>query len=67
MVTKTGCEVLTRFPAEELVIAGTRYYTSAGPLPATREIQAHLNRPGGVNHLEAVTSGAANEGGKFKS
>src|SRR5262252_2720001 len=35
VVTKTGCEVLTRFPAEELPIAGTRYYTSGGPLPAT--------------------------------
>jgi Xaa-Pro aminopeptidase len=46
VVTKTGCEVITRFPAEELMIAGTRYFTSAGALPATREIQAHLNRPG---------------------
>jgi len=45
VVTKTGCEVITRFPAEELIVAGTRYYTSAGPLPATREIQAHLNTP----------------------
>jgi Xaa-Pro aminopeptidase len=44
VVTKTGCEVLTRFPAEELPIAGTRYYTSGGPLPATRELQSHLNK-----------------------
>jgi Xaa-Pro aminopeptidase len=26
LVTETGCEVLTRFPAEELLVAGTRYY-----------------------------------------
>jgi Xaa-Pro aminopeptidase len=43
IVTATGCEVITRFPAERLIVAGTRYYTSGGPLPATREIQAHLN------------------------
>jgi Xaa-Pro aminopeptidase len=45
VVTKTGCEVLTRFPAENLPIAGTRYFTSAGPLATEREIQSHLNRP----------------------
>ena len=44
VVTKTGCEVMTRFPAENLPIAGTRYYTSAGPLATEREIQSHLNR-----------------------
>jgi Xaa-Pro aminopeptidase len=43
VVTKSGCEVITRFPAEELMVAGTRYYTSAGPLITTREIQSHLN------------------------
>jgi hypothetical protein len=35
---------MTRFPAENLPIAGTRYYTSAGPLATEREIQSHLNR-----------------------
>jgi Xaa-Pro aminopeptidase len=44
VVTKDGCEIMTRFPAEELMIAGKRYYTSAGPLSGTREIEAHLNR-----------------------
>jgi len=44
VVTKNGCEIMTRFPAEELMIAGKRYYTSAGPLSGTREIEAHLNR-----------------------
>ena len=45
VVTKTGAEVITRFPAERLLVAGQRYYTSAGPLPATRETQSNLNAP----------------------
>jgi hypothetical protein len=43
VVTKDGCEIITRFPAEELLVAGNRYYTVGGPLPATREIQSNLN------------------------
>ncbi len=45
VVTKDGCEVITRFPAEELLIAGTRYYTSVGALPGIRETQSNLNAP----------------------
>jgi Xaa-Pro aminopeptidase len=44
VVTKDGCEVITRFPAEELVVAGKRYYTTGGTLNGVREIQSHLNR-----------------------
>jgi Xaa-Pro aminopeptidase len=44
IVTSDGCEVITRFPAEELLVAGTRYHTVGGPLSAVRETQAHLNR-----------------------
>jgi Xaa-Pro aminopeptidase len=43
VVTKDGCEVITRFPAEDLLVAGTHYYTSSGSLPAIRETQSHLN------------------------
>jgi Xaa-Pro dipeptidase len=43
VVTAEGCEVITKFPAEELLIAGQRYFTASGPLPATREAQSHLN------------------------
>jgi Xaa-Pro aminopeptidase len=43
VVTKDGCEVITRFPAEELLVAGVRYYTVGGPLPTTRDKQSHLN------------------------
>jgi Xaa-Pro aminopeptidase len=43
VVTKDGCEVITRFPAEQLLVAGVRYYTATGPLPTTRETQSNLN------------------------
>jgi Xaa-Pro aminopeptidase len=37
VVTPTGHEVITRFPAEELLVAGAHYFTVKGPLPTTRE------------------------------
>src|ERR1700758_2966824 len=37
VVTPTGHEVITRFPAEELLVAGRHYFTVDGPLPALRE------------------------------
>jgi Xaa-Pro aminopeptidase len=43
VVTKNGCEVLTRFPAEELMVAGHRYFSAYGALPKTREIESHRN------------------------
>jgi Xaa-Pro aminopeptidase len=43
IVTKDGCEVITRFPAEKLLVAGVRYYSVDGPLPTTRETQSNLN------------------------
>jgi Xaa-Pro aminopeptidase len=47
VVTADGCEVITRFPAEDLLVAGQRYYATGGPLPAVRESQSHLNTPKG--------------------
>ena len=45
VVTADGCEVITRFPAEELMVAGREhYYTSSGQLPGIREIESHRNR-----------------------
>jgi Xaa-Pro aminopeptidase len=64
VVTADGCEVMTRFPAEELVVAGTRYYTVGGPLPTTREIQSHLNNPATAGRREAVVASAQKEGEK---
>ncbi len=44
VVTETGHEVITRFPTEELLVAGQRYYTVNGPLPTTRENEAPPSR-----------------------
>ncbi|GHO64503.1 aminopeptidase [Ktedonobacter sp. SOSP1-52] len=43
VVTHDGCEVITRFPAEQLLVAGAHYYTATGPLAAIRESQSNLN------------------------
>lgn len=48
VVTKDGCEVITKFPAEDLLVAGKRYYTAGGPLPTTRDSQSHLNTAAGA-------------------
>ncbi|MDR7415525.1 MAG: Xaa-Pro peptidase family protein [Armatimonadota bacterium] len=60
VVTKDGCEVITRFPAEQLLVAGARYWTVDGPLPLRREVQSHLNRE--TSPREAVVASAAVEG-----
>ncbi len=43
VVTADGCEVITKFPAEELLVAGRRYYSIDGPLNLERDSQSHLN------------------------
>jgi pyruvate/2-oxoglutarate/acetoin dehydrogenase E1 component len=43
VVTVDGCEVITRFPAEELMVAGVPYYTATGPLSPTRDTESHKN------------------------
>ena len=43
VVTKDGCQVITRFPAEDLVIAGKPYYTVGGTLPLEREVTSDKN------------------------
>jgi Xaa-Pro aminopeptidase len=59
VVTADGCEVITRFPAEQLMVAGQRYYTASGELSATRETQSNLNR---VSTATAVADSARIEG-----
>jgi Xaa-Pro aminopeptidase len=44
VVTADGVETITRFPAEELMIAGRRYHSIGGPLAGIREVESHLNR-----------------------
>jgi Xaa-Pro aminopeptidase len=43
VVTATGCEVITRFPAEDLLVAGKRLYTPGGALPIEREVTSDRN------------------------
>src|SRR6266545_3902387 len=44
VVTPTGHEVITRFPAEKLLVAGATYVTVGGPLPTTRELEGTPNK-----------------------
>jgi len=65
VVTKDGCEVITRFPAETLLVAGARYWSVAGPLPAARESQSNLNRAPAVP-VDRVVAGARTEGASWR-
>jgi Xaa-Pro aminopeptidase len=57
VVTETGHEVITRFPADQLLIAGTQYFTTGGPLPGVRETD-----PGPSQHvLEMIEASARTE------
>lgn len=63
VVTKTGVEVITRFPAEELMVAGHRYYTTGGWLPTVRETESHKNIDyTGVNYGGAGLPDASSNG-----
>ncbi len=45
VVTHDGCEVITRFPAEELLVTAGGQYTVGGTVPAVREVTSNLNNP----------------------
>jgi Xaa-Pro aminopeptidase len=62
VVTKEGCEVITRFPAEELMVAGGGHYTVGGPLPGIRETQSNLNRTSVDGTIDRVVASARLEG-----
>lgn len=47
VVTADGCEVITKFPAEELLVAGRKYWTVGGELSTLRDAQSHLNTAAG--------------------
>jgi Xaa-Pro aminopeptidase len=59
VVTADGCEVITRFPAEELLVSAGGQYTVAGPLPGRRELTSNLNNPSAA---DAVVESARHEG-----
>ena len=60
VVTATGHEVITRFPAEQLLVAGARYHTVGGPLPTIREVET----PPNDDVVSLLAAGAKTEGGR---
>ncbi|MBZ5541499.1 MAG: M24 family metallopeptidase [Acidobacteriia bacterium] len=63
VVTETGHEVITRFPAEELLVAGSHYVSVKGPLPTLRESDPEPNQ-----HVkEMIAASAKMEGVGVKS
>jgi Xaa-Pro aminopeptidase len=56
VVTADGCEVITKFPADELLVAGRQYHTVGGTLPRMRDTQSHRNAaaPEGNGHVVAA-------------
>jgi Xaa-Pro aminopeptidase len=59
VVTADGCEVITRFPAEELLVTAGGQYTVSGTVPGQRETTSELNNP---RLVDAVVGSAAYEG-----
>lgn len=43
VVTATGHEVITRFPADQLLVAGAPFMAVGGPLPTVREVEPAPN------------------------
>jgi hypothetical protein len=60
VVTETGHEVITRFPAEKLLVAGAAYVTVDGPLETTREHDG----PPSKDVVNMVAASARKEGTK---
>jgi Xaa-Pro aminopeptidase len=61
IVTADGSEVITRFPAEELLVTAGGQYTVGGHVPGMREVTSNLNT-NGHSPAEAVVASARNEG-----
>ena len=59
VVTADGCEVITRFPAEDLIVAGKPYYTAGGTLALEREPQSNRNTRLDESSEEAIPTGDA--------
>jgi Xaa-Pro aminopeptidase len=54
VVTRDGCEIITRFPAEDLVVAGRPYFTAGGTLPLERDPQSNRNTRLDADAEEAI-------------
>jgi Xaa-Pro dipeptidase len=62
VVTADGCEVITKFPAEELLVAGRKYWTAGGALSTVRDSQSHLNTTAGQGATARPVAEAALNG-----
>jgi len=55
VVTKDGCEVISKFPAEDLLVCGRQYWSGHEMLPGIRHSESHYNNrrvfPDGVNTI----------------
>jgi Xaa-Pro aminopeptidase len=60
VVTETGHEVITRFPAEELLVAGAPFVTVGGTLPTLREPEP----PPNMQVKEMIAASARAEAGR---
>jgi Xaa-Pro dipeptidase len=61
VVTADGCEVITKFPAEDLLVAGRKYWTAGGELNTLRESQSQLNTAAGRGEASPDAGGAADD------
>ena len=61
IVTADGSEVITRFPAEDLLVTAGGQYTVGGHVPGMREVTSNLNA-NGHSVADAVVASARNEG-----
>ena len=61
VVTAEGCEVITRFPAEELLVAGRKYWTAGGALDTLRDSQSNLNTAAGRGEMPGAGAGGGGE------
>jgi Xaa-Pro aminopeptidase len=65
VVTSDGCEIITKFPAEELLVAGRKYWTAGGALNTLRDAQSHRNTGAsraGAARADAPSGGAGSGG-----
>ncbi len=62
VVTRDGCQVITRFPAEDLIVAGKPYFTVGGSLPLERDPESQRNTVLDHDAHEAVPQVVADAG-----
>jgi len=61
VVTADGCEVITKFPAEDLLVAGRKYWTAGGELNTLRDAESHLNTRAGRGEIAAAAEGSGED------